>query len=139
MLHPSDFESLLFVDIDECTIENQAQRHQCFQDCVNTEGSYMCQCRNGYRLAADGRSCEGIFVLSHTMIVVVNNYHCYTHTHTHIYIYIYIYIYIDIDECSETSSSCSQVCINTEGSFMCECHTGFVLGNDSRTCVMGMF
>lgn len=46
---------------------------------------------------------------------------------------------IDIDECSETSSSCSQVCINTEGSFICECHTGFELGNDNWTCTMGKY
>ena len=41
-------------DIDECSTSG----HGCDQDCVNTEGSYFCQCKEGYALNSDGRSCR---------------------------------------------------------------------------------
>ena len=60
MVYTRDLKSLFYLtDIDECTTNNQAERDQCSQLCVNTEGSYICQCHDGYRLSADGRSCEG--------------------------------------------------------------------------------
>jgi hypothetical protein len=39
----------------------------------------------------------------------------------------------DIDECMN-STICSQVCINTVGSFECGCHPGYELANDKITC-----
>ena len=32
----------------------------CSQNCVNTEGSFKCDCKDGYKLASDKKSCEGI-------------------------------------------------------------------------------
>ena len=60
----SDFKFhlfLLFLDFDECQegrdqIEGKAF---CEQDCVNTLGSYVCQCREGYELHPDGKTCIG--------------------------------------------------------------------------------
>ena len=44
--------------------------------------------------------------------------------------------FIDIDECADESlNGCNQICSNTDGSFVCECNTGFVLGNDLMTCL----
>ena len=43
-------------DVDECTLHNSG----CSQICTNTFGSYVCSCRTGFRLATNGRSCEGI-------------------------------------------------------------------------------
>ena len=41
----------------------------------------------------------------------------------------------DIDECSDrTTENCTQICTNTNGSFICECNTGFQLDNDGVTC-----
>ena len=42
-------------DIDECL-----GAHGCQQICENNHGSYMCQCTEGFQLAADGKSCNGI-------------------------------------------------------------------------------
>nr|XP_018667004.1 low-density lipoprotein receptor-related protein 4 isoform X1 [Ciona intestinalis] len=40
---------------------------------------------------------------------------------------------IDLNECNE-EASCSQVCNNTIGSFVCSCLHGYILRPDSRTC-----
>ena len=46
---------LLSTDIDECA----EQLDECQQVCNNTIGSYVCDCRIGYALNSDGRTCRG--------------------------------------------------------------------------------
>uniref|UniRef100_I3K577 complement subcomponent C1r n=1 Tax=Oreochromis niloticus TaxID=8128 RepID=I3K577_ORENI len=49
---------------------------------------------------------------------------------------------IDIDECSAPEPGdgsgplCSQICLNTLGSYLCSCHHGYELRSDQRTCVL---
>ena len=43
-------------DADECRINHGG----CEFSCNNTESSYYCSCRSGYRLAADKHACEDI-------------------------------------------------------------------------------
>ena len=45
-----------FVDIDECSTGVD----RCEQVCQNTNGSYTCACRSGFRLKTDGLQCEGM-------------------------------------------------------------------------------
>lgn len=45
-----------FVDINECS----TRVDQCEQLCENTDGSYTCACRTGFRLKSDGLQCEGM-------------------------------------------------------------------------------
>lgn len=49
-------------------------------------------------------------------------------------IFIYYYFETDIDECLEKTSGCQQICKNTDGSFKCQCFTGFSLNSDTTTC-----
>ncbi|XP_049415978.1 epidermal growth factor-like protein 7 [Epinephelus fuscoguttatus] len=42
-------------DVDECS-----EQRPCAHECVNTAGSYRCACRDGFMLAGDGRSCQGL-------------------------------------------------------------------------------
>ncbi|XP_077862299.1 uncharacterized protein LOC100367189 [Saccoglossus kowalevskii] len=42
-------------DIDECDTANDGG---CEHDCENTDGSYHCECDEGYTLNEDGRSCD---------------------------------------------------------------------------------
>ncbi|XP_003372138.1 putative Low-density lipoprotein receptor domain class A [Trichinella spiralis] len=39
----------------------------------------------------------------------------------------------DINECN-TAGKCSQICINTIGSYVCKCHGDYVLLNNKRSC-----
>ena len=40
-------------DINECNIENGG----CTQNCINTPGSFACECTPEYQLGVDGKSC----------------------------------------------------------------------------------
>ena len=42
-------------DDDECRRRNGG----CTQKCVNTDGSFVCKCKPGFKLAADGKTCKG--------------------------------------------------------------------------------
>ena len=33
--------------------------------------------------------------------------------------------FTDIDECEQGTSECDQICNNTDGSYICDCNTGF--------------
>ena len=44
-----------FADVDECSGGN----HKCQHKCMNTRGSFECQCSNGFILGDDGASCYG--------------------------------------------------------------------------------
>ena len=41
---------------------------------------------------------------------------------------------LDVDECTDGISGCSQICINTNGSYTCTCDNGYQLSNDNHTC-----
>ena len=44
-----------YTNTDECLDNNS----NCFHDCVNTEGSYHCECPPGYILQSNNRDCGG--------------------------------------------------------------------------------
>ena len=48
-------------DVDEC--QNITLNGNCDDICINTEGSFVCECLNGRLLAADNLTCEGILSL----------------------------------------------------------------------------
>ena len=52
--------------------------------------------------------------------------------HTHVVLFI-----IEIDEYSEGTDNCDQVCINTDGSYTCDCDSGHLLQPDGYTCKCG--
>ena len=46
----------------------------------------------------------------------------------------YFLYLIDYNECDFGVSNCSQKCINTDGSFRCECDEGYELNPDGKSC-----
>lgn len=42
-------------DVNECS-----ERRPCAHKCVNTAGSYRCECRDGFRLTGDAHSCQSL-------------------------------------------------------------------------------
>lgn len=45
-----------------------------------------------------------------------------------------IFKILDINECTTELSECEQNCINTDGSFRCDCNHGYILGSDESSC-----
>ena len=52
-----------YADINECHTQNSSLRHDCdlvSTNCVNTAGSYSCQCKEGFTsIVGNKRRCEG--------------------------------------------------------------------------------
>ncbi|KAK3741569.1 hypothetical protein QZH41_012512 [Actinostola sp. cb2023] len=42
--------------------------------------------------------------------------------------------YADEDECQENKGGCQHICVNTIGSYRCECKVGYTLHNDHHSC-----
>ncbi|OCT80638.1 hypothetical protein XELAEV_18027451mg [Xenopus laevis] len=83
-------------DINECETNNACPMNS---TCNNTIGSYICNCKTGY----SGVNCTDIDECADSL----NN--------------------CDIDECKNNSTNCTanSTCMNTNGSFSCECNNGF--------------
>ena len=100
--------------------------------CVNTNGSYYCECQTGYRLKSDNISCKGKWKL-HTLFDL-----SYWLCDNIFYInYIkYIFIILDVDECTENRHNCSNLeeCQNTVGGFQCNCKPGYQRNNTTGNC-----
>ena len=54
------------LDIDECAVDNGS----CDQICINKPGSFECQCKDGYVLADDGKTCNGKYFLCHSLLLL---------------------------------------------------------------------
>ncbi|BHF63145.1 Bone morphoproteintic protein 1 [Sparganum proliferum] len=50
------FQKVSYAETSHCTGNN----HDCEQICVNTAGSYKCQCYDGYNLLPDKKTCEPV-------------------------------------------------------------------------------
>ena len=191
------------MDEDECDYNNSCQ-----YSCVNTEGSYYCDCNEGYKLTDDGYSCDdvneclrlnggcefgcrnnigsyqcqchyGLELINKThcdteiMCIVVQNienedyrFSChgdYNLTITNFtcdnvlltsvtttpsttiiastppndcpigYLQRYSGECVDEDEC-DYNNSCQYSCVNTEGSFYCDCYGGYKLDGNGHNC-----
>ena len=45
-----------------------------------------------------------------------------------------VYTSLDVDECDIANGECEHVCINTDGSFYCDCRDGHMLESNNSTC-----
>jgi hypothetical protein len=51
------FTLLYFKDIDECKLGSSG----CDHECHNTPGTYHCECKDGFYLDTDNKTCNGKF------------------------------------------------------------------------------
>lgn len=43
--------------------------------------------------------------------------------------------FLDVDECLSNNGGCQQICVNTMGSYECQCKEGFFLSDNQHTCI----
>ncbi|XP_055340005.1 protein kinase C-binding protein NELL2-like [Paramacrobiotus metropolitanus] len=110
-------------DINEC--QNGSNLCAGHAKCMNSEGSYSCQCLPGYE--GDGFTCTPI-----CEPVCQNGGHCFApNTCACQGGFFGPECQVDVDECAFNISSCkaNSVCVNTPGSYFCECMDGYKAEN----------
>ena len=116
------------VELDECL---DPRNNMCHQECLNTDGSYTCQCNNGYNLSADGLTCVDIDECAqlenscnYKCINELGSYHCECPNGYQ----------LDTDgntcyernNCTYNHAECQRYCIGINGEFVCVCDEGFI-------------
>ncbi|XP_053316708.1 EGF-containing fibulin-like extracellular matrix protein 1 isoform X2 [Spea bombifrons] len=120
------------IDIDECSLSSFCHHH-----CVNTLGSYYCQCNHGFQLAVNNYSCVDIdecntsSPCAQECYNTIGTYFCrcslgYELSRDRVNCE-------DIDECRTSSYLCQYQCVNEPGRFACVCPEGYQLVG-TRSC-----
>ncbi|XP_064599411.1 fibrillin-1-like [Liolophura sinensis] len=116
-------------DYNECT-----KPDICELGCHNTDGSYFCDCRQGYMWDAMDFQCKpSCFDLPHGQCP--NGGSCLRPGVCQCSAGFKIPDCSDIDECSADSSACELECHNIEGSYSCDCHEGFSWDAETMACL----
>ncbi|XP_070987047.1 latent-transforming growth factor beta-binding protein 4-like [Oncorhynchus clarkii lewisi] len=130
----------LCADVDECQSPDTCGAARL---CVNTDGSYRCDCQPGYRTAGLGRQCrdvneclEGEYCFPRGECVnTEGSYRCvcsqgYTTSSDG-------GSCLDVDECARSGPGACQDgrCVNTEGSYQCQCQVGFTTNPEKTACL----
>ncbi|NXC17055.1 MATN3 protein, partial [Corythaeola cristata] len=124
-----------FCAVDVCA----PGRHECDQICVSNNGSYVCECYEGYALNPDKKTCSAVDVCTpgrHDCAQVClsndGSYSCdcfegYT-------------LNPDkktcsaVDMCAPGRHDCEQVCVRDDLFYTCDCYQGYTLNPDKKTC-----
>ncbi|XP_026519085.1 matrilin-2 isoform X1 [Terrapene carolina triunguis] len=113
--------------------------HGCDHFCINTPGSYMCRCKQGYILNADQKTC------STQDLCAVEKHACEqicVNTPGSYVCQCYDGYGLDedgkkcivVDLCALDNQGCQHECVSMDDSYYCRCHQGFILNPDRRTC-----
>ncbi|XP_071399443.1 fibrillin-2b [Centroberyx affinis] len=106
--------------------------------CINTDGSFRCECPFGYNLDYTGVNCIDTDECSignpcgnGTCTNVVGGFECSCQEGFEPGP---MMTCEDINECSQNPLLCAFRCVNTFGSYECMCPSGYVLRDDQRMC-----
>ncbi|CAK8671827.1 unnamed protein product [Clavelina lepadiformis] len=141
-----EIQDSVCLDNNECAVENGG----CSHVCIDTQGSYFCECPEPLFLGADSRTCQEfapIGIQRSASDECANNnggcsdfctdtlvgYNCSCEAgkvlgpdeHT----------CFDINECDVDNGACSDGCVNTAGGYFCECPEDHIISEDLHTCV----
>ncbi len=126
-------------DINECMVQSNSVL-QCDHICINTIGSYRCECNSGYLLDANRHTCNDVDECSMTR---TNNCHQRCHNTAGSFRCDCYNGYTldpnglecgDYNECKYDGMVCDQLCMNERGSFSCGCEQGYEL-RGTRQCI----
>lgn len=129
-------------DIDEC---QDLGSTACGADseCVNTVGSYLCRCADGFEQIQGSSQCTDLDecrsvagLCQHRCRNTWGSYHC--HCDPGYTLNADRRTCVDIDECSVAANDDRGVCVgqcrNTDGSYECSCPRGYRLSADGVQC-----
>lgn len=112
----------------EETQEDPCASLRCAHICYEDGGSYACTCKEGFKLAADGRSCVDFNDCTDPRQCPGENSRCVNTAGGFQCVCKDGYKYkggvcVDVDECM--SAPCEHVCDNRPGSYVCSCYSGY--------------
>lgn len=121
----SFFSNLIFSDLDECS----TKQHNCQFLCVNTIGGFTCKCPPGFaqhQTACIGERSEKKICFFFSLLTCLSKVKCEP----------FFFSFTDNNECAAVNSACGSraSCVNTPGSFNCECTKGFSLDTTGVEC-----
>ncbi|XP_075405567.1 matrilin-2 [Tenrec ecaudatus] len=123
-----------------CTVHAcSVLQHNCAHFCINTPGSYICRCKQGYILNSDQMTCriqDLCAVEDHACeqlcVNVPGSFVCQCYSG---------YTLAEdgkrcaaVDYCASENRGCEHECVNADDSYVCRCHEGFALNPDGKTC-----
>ncbi|XP_020944727.1 matrilin-2 isoform X3 [Sus scrofa] len=137
----SQMESLTSVfQTKLCTVHMcSILEHNCAHFCINTPGSYVCRCKQGYILNSDQTTCRiqdlcaaedhGCEQLCVNLLgsFVCQCYGGYTLAEDGKRC-------VAVDYCASENHGCEHECVNADTSYVCRCPKGFALNPDKKTC-----
>uniref|UniRef100_A0A8C8ZCL4 Matrilin-2 n=1 Tax=Prolemur simus TaxID=1328070 RepID=A0A8C8ZCL4_PROSS len=123
-----------------CTVHMcNTLQHNCAHFCINTPGSYVCRCKQGYILSSDQKTCRiqdlcamEDHACEQLCVNVPGSFVCQCYSG---------YTLAEdgkrcvaVDYCASENHGCEHECVNADGSYSCRCHEGFALNTDEKTC-----
>nr|XP_008539420.1 PREDICTED: matrilin-2 isoform X5 [Equus przewalskii] len=137
----SQMESLTSVFQNKlCTVHMcSILEHNCAHFCINTPGSYVCRCKQGYILSSNQKTCriqDLCAVEDHgceqLCVNVLGSFVCQCYSG---------YTLAEdgrrcvaVDYCASENHGCEHECVNADSSYFCRCPKGFALNPDKKTC-----
>ncbi|XP_068093805.1 matrilin-2 [Hyperolius riggenbachi] len=113
--------------------------HGCDHYCINTPGSYLCRCKQGYILNPDEKTCstQDLCAMEEHGCeqICVNTpgsymcqcYEAYELTRDGKSCKV-------VNYCALGTHGCQHECVNDNDSYICRCRPGFILNPDKKTC-----
>ncbi|KAJ7393557.1 hypothetical protein OS493_006542 [Desmophyllum pertusum] len=112
------------VDIDECVDTSNCPTNSV---CKNSDGSYECECNDGYRKSDDGSSCVDACTCGENGECLEEG-GCECHSG---YTENSDGVCVDKDECEQGDvCEAGEECENQQGSYTCKCKSGYVKNGD---------
>lgn len=110
-------------EIDECALMPQMCSHGV---CINTAGSFHCICDPGYIYDEFAHQCIGTYATELSLTL-----------ESRIFAYTSAYANVDENECLRVPNPCrgNAQCVNSLGSYECQCPKGYKLGLNMNDCV----
>ncbi|KAK7093001.1 hypothetical protein V1264_008666 [Littorina saxatilis] len=129
-------------DVNECVESPDTCGDQGLQTCVNTQGSYRCDCLTGYSRDPTSSQCTDVDECAEESVLnsctelqecknTIGGFFCACRQGYEKKDGVNC---TDTDECSNGAAKCQQECTNNGGSYACSCNLGFRLAVDRSSC-----
>ncbi|KAI4487368.1 hypothetical protein M0804_005517 [Polistes exclamans] len=132
-------EAYKCIDVNECEENNGG----CEYKCVNTPGSFRCECPKGMKQGEDRYTCidinecllnNGHGPCQDTCRNLIGGYECSCEGLQDTVLSADNHTCQNAGPCSVNNAGCSHTCLSTMGRVFCLCPDGFMLEDDWKTC-----